>query len=57
MPLAHKRGELLAQVQNTNRQYNLPAMGKNIAYQANRNGGPNALPTRLYKKASTSISH
>jgi transposase len=39
MPLAHKRGELLAQVQNTNRQYNLPAMGKNIAYQANRDGG------------------
>jgi transposase len=38
MHLAHKRGDLLAHVQNTNRQYNLPAMGKNIAYKANRDG-------------------
>jgi transposase len=36
MHLAHKRGELLAHVQNTNSQYNLPAIGQNIAYQANR---------------------
>jgi transposase len=36
--LAHKRGELLAHVPNTNSPYNLPAIGKNIAYQANRNG-------------------
>ena len=36
--LAHKRGELLAPVQNTNRQYNLPAIGKNLAYHANRDG-------------------
>ena len=36
--LAHKRGELLAHVQNTNSQYNLPAIGKNIAYKANRDG-------------------
>jgi transposase len=38
MPLAHKRGELLAHVQNPNSQYNLPAIGKNIAYKANRDG-------------------
>jgi transposase len=38
MHLAHKRGELLAHVQNTNSQYNLPALGKNIAYKANRDG-------------------
>jgi transposase len=38
MHLAHKRGELLAHVHNTNSQYNLPAIGKNIAYQANRDG-------------------
>jgi transposase len=38
MHLAHKRGELLAHVHNTNSQYNLPAIGKNIASQANRDG-------------------
>jgi hypothetical protein len=38
MPLAHKRGELLAHVQNTHSQYNLPAIGKNIADTANRDG-------------------
>ena len=38
MPLAHKRAELLAHVQNTNSQYNLPAIGKKLAYKANRDG-------------------
>jgi transposase len=38
MPLAHTRGELLAHVHNTNSQYNLPAIGKNLAYKANRDG-------------------
>jgi transposase len=38
MPLAHKRGALLAHVQNTNSQYNLSAIGKNLAYKANRDG-------------------
>jgi transposase len=38
MHLAHTRGELLAHVQNTNSQYNLSAIGKNLAYQANRDG-------------------
>jgi transposase len=38
MHLARKRGELLAHVQNTNSQYNLPAIGKKLAYKANRAG-------------------
>ena len=38
MHLAHKRAELLAHVQNTNSQYNLPAIGQKIAYKANRDG-------------------
>jgi transposase len=36
--LMRKRAELLAHVQNTNSQYNLPEIGKKIAYQANREG-------------------
>ena len=38
MYLMRKRAELLAHVQNTNSQYNLPAIGKKIAYKANREG-------------------
>src|SRR5882672_8376926 len=38
MPLARKRGELLAHVHNTNSQYNLPAIRSRIAYKANRDG-------------------
>jgi hypothetical protein len=37
-PLAHNRGELLAHVQKTTSPYNLPAIGNNIADQANRDG-------------------
>ena len=37
--LTHKRAALLAHVHNTNSQYNLPAIGKKIAYKANREGG------------------
>jgi transposase len=33
-----KRAELLAHVQNTNSQYNLPELSKKIAYKANRDG-------------------
>jgi transposase len=36
--LMRKRAELLGHVQNTNSQYNLPEIGKKIAYQANREG-------------------
>jgi transposase len=38
MPLARTRGELLAHVQNTNSQSTLPAIGKKMAYKANRAG-------------------
>jgi hypothetical protein len=38
MPLAHKRAELLAHVQNTHSPYHLPALGKKIAYKATRDG-------------------
>jgi len=36
--LVRKRAELLTHVQQTNRQYNLPEIGKNIAYKTNRPG-------------------
>src|ERR671922_1917564 len=38
MSFMRKRSELLSHVQNTNSQYNLPAIGKKIAYKANRHG-------------------
>jgi len=38
MHLARTRGELLAHVQHTNSQYNLPAIGQKIAYKTNRDG-------------------
>jgi hypothetical protein len=36
--LMRKRAELLAHVQKTNSQYNLPEIGKKMAYKANREG-------------------
>jgi transposase len=36
--LMRKRADLLAHVQNTNSQYNLPEISKKIAYKANRAG-------------------
>ena len=36
--LRRKRAELLTHIQNTHSQYNLPVMGKKIAYKANRDG-------------------
>src|SRR4029434_7773346 len=36
--LMRKRAALLAHVQNTNSQYNLPEIGKKIAYKTNRDG-------------------
>src|SRR5919108_876793 len=38
MHLMRKRAELLAHVHNTKSQYNLPEIGKKIAYKANRAG-------------------
>jgi transposase len=39
MPLRRKRAALLSHVHNTNSQDNLPEIGKQIAYTANRAGG------------------
>ena len=36
--LVRKRGQLLAHIQNTRAQYNLPAFGRRLAYPANRDG-------------------
>jgi transposase len=36
--LVRKRGQLLAHIQMTSHQYNLPPLGKRIAYPANREG-------------------
>jgi transposase len=36
--LMRKRAELFAHVQNTHSRYNLPAIGKKLAYKANRDG-------------------
>ena len=38
MQLMHERSQLLAHIQNTNYQYNLPDIGKKIAYKSNRVG-------------------
>jgi transposase len=38
MHLTRKRAELLAHIQHTNSQYNLPEIGKKLAYKANRDG-------------------
>jgi transposase len=36
--LVRKRGQLLAHIQNTRAQYNLPEFGRTLAYKANRDG-------------------
>jgi transposase len=36
--LMRKRAELLTHIQNTNSRYNLPEIGKKLAYKANRDG-------------------
>jgi transposase len=42
--LTRTRAELLTPIQQTNRQYNLPEMGKKIASKANRAGGAERFP-------------
>jgi transposase len=49
--LMRKRSELLAHVQNTNSQYNLPEIGKNIAYKANRDGVAERFPDPAVQKS------
>ena len=50
-PLMRKRAALLAPVQHTNSQDNLPAIGKKIAYKANREGVADHFPDPSVRKA------
>jgi hypothetical protein len=49
--LARHRAELLTHVQQTNSQYNLPEIGKKIAYQANRDGVAERFPDPAVQKS------
>jgi transposase len=51
MHLMRKRAELLAHIQNTNSQYNLPEIGKKIAYKANRDGIAERFPDPAVQKS------
>lgn len=51
MHLTRKRAELLAHVHNTNSQYNLPEIGKKIAYKANRDGVAERFPDPAVHKS------
>ena len=51
MYLMHKRAELLPHIQNTNSQYNLPEIGKKIAYKANRDGVAERFPEPAMPKS------
>jgi hypothetical protein len=44
MSLTRKRAELLAHIQNTNSQSNLPEIGKKLASKANRDGVAERFP-------------
>jgi transposase len=51
MHLMRKRAELLTHVQNTNSQYNLPEIGKKLAYKANRQGVAERFPDPAVQKS------
>src|SRR5438876_6931519 len=51
MSLTRKRAELLGHVQNTNSQYNLPEIGKKLAYKANRTGVVERFPDPAVQKS------
>jgi transposase len=51
MYLSRKRAELLAHIQNTNSQYNLPEIGKKLAYKANRDGVAERFPDPAVQKS------
>jgi transposase len=48
--LVRKRAELLAHIQNTNSQYNLPEIGKRLAHKANREGVEQHFPDPSVRK-------
>jgi transposase len=47
--LVRKRGQLLAHIQMTSHQYNLPPLGKRIAYPGNREGVAEHFPDRAVR--------
>jgi len=49
--LVRKRGQLLAHIQMTAQQYNLPPLGKRIAYPANREGVAEHFPDRSVRRS------
>ncbi len=49
--LVRKRGQLLAHIQNTRAQYNLPAFGKRLAYPGNRDGVVEHFPDPSVRKS------
>jgi transposase len=51
MYLMHKRAELLTHVQQTNWQYNLPEIGKKLAYKGNRTGVAERFPDPAVQKS------
>src|SRR6266542_3625568 len=51
MYLTRKRAELLGHVQNTNSQYNLPEIGKKLAYKANRTSVAERFPDPAVQKS------
>jgi Transposase/Transposase IS116/IS110/IS902 family len=51
MHLMRKRAALLTHIQKTNRQYTLPAIGKKIAYKANRAGVAERFPDPAVQKS------
>src|SRR4029434_11040940 len=51
IPLMRKRAELLTHVQQTSWQYNVPEIGKKIAYKANRTGVAERFPAPAVQKS------
>jgi transposase len=51
MSLTRKRAELLGHIQQTNSQYNLPDIGKKLAYKANRTGVAERFPDPAVQKS------
>jgi transposase len=51
MYLMRKRAELLTHIQHTNSQYNLPEIGKKLAYKANRDGVAERFPDPAVHKS------
>jgi transposase len=49
--LVRKRGQLLAHIQNTRAQYNLPVFGRKLAYRTNRDGVVERFPDPSVQKS------